>query len=91
MKHMTNSLKSLRDAQQRYLDYLDTIKEGQKGFTEALEFWGNAFGESNGTPSARLPLEPLPPKQLVETSFDFIERMIAAQKQFAFALVESAV
>jgi hypothetical protein len=88
---MTISLPSMRDAQQRYLEYLDVIKDGQKGMVDALELWGSAFDDAIAGPPGRIPLEPLPPKELVETTFDFIERLVAAQKQLAFALVESAV
>jgi hypothetical protein len=88
---MTISLPSMDDAQQRYLEYLDIIKDGQKGIADALEFWGSAFDEVNAGPPGRLPLQVLPPKEFVETTFEFIERMVAAQKQLAFALVESTV
>jgi hypothetical protein len=81
-----SSLPNMQDAQQRYLEYFDSIKDRQSEITEALEFWKSEFDGAVAN-QGRVSLEP---KELVESTFEFVERLIAAQKKLAFALVESA-
>ena len=88
---MSIGLPSARDAQTRYLNYVDMVKDGQKAVVDAVELWTSAFDEALGKPAGRLPLEPLAPKELVETGFDLVERVIAAQKKVVFALFDIAV
>ena len=82
---------SARDTQEQYLHYVDMIKESQKSIVDALELWSSAFDEALGASARRAPLEPRTPQELVETAFDFVERLIAAQKQLVLALFETAV
>jgi hypothetical protein len=87
------SATSVRDAQKQYLDYLDALKDGQKAVIDAVEFWSSAFDASR--PSSRNMSDSLPanlpaPKELVESAFGFAERLVAAQKEFALALVDAS-
>jgi hypothetical protein len=88
---MTINLTGMHDAQQQYLDYLDVMKNGQKALADALQSWGGAFEDVVGQPASLWSLEPVPPRELVETTFGFVERLLAAQKQLAIALVDTAV
>jgi hypothetical protein len=88
---MTMSPTSVRDAQKQYLEYLDALKDGQKAVIDAVEFWSSAFDTSVARPSSRRVPDNLPaPKELVESAFSFAERLVAAQKEFALALVDAA-
>jgi hypothetical protein len=87
---MAINWKTMRDSQQKYLEYLDVMKEGQKGIADALGFWGTTLDPSAAGKSPMLtPIEPLEPKELVATTFDYIEKVLAAHKELAYALVES--
>ncbi|MDX6465143.1 MAG: hypothetical protein QOI27_183 [Gaiellaceae bacterium] len=86
---MAINWKTMRDSQQRYLEYLDVMKEGQKGIADALGLWGTFDPSTAGKSPMLTPVEPLEPKELVATTFDYIEKLLAAQKQLAYALVES--
>ena len=88
---MSIGFTSARDTQDQYLDYVDMIKESQKSIVDALELWSSAFDEALGKSAIRAPLEPPAPQELVETAFDFVERLIAAQKQLVLALFDAAV
>jgi hypothetical protein len=88
---MSSSTPNVRDAQKQYLEYLDALKGGQKAMVDAVEFWSNAFESSASRPAPRLSPEQLPaPRELVENAFSFAERLVAAQKEFALALVDAA-
>jgi hypothetical protein len=87
---MTSTVTEMFDTQQ-YLNYLDVMKNAQQAFTDALQSWGGAFDGVIGQPASTWPPEPIEPRELVETTFGFVERFVAAQKQLAIALVEPAV
>lgn len=88
---MTVSPTNVRDAQTQYLEYLDALKDGQKAVIDAVEFWSNAFESSVGKPPKRRTPEQVPSsRELVESAFDFAERVVAAQKEVALALVDAA-
>jgi hypothetical protein len=88
---MTISPPKVQDAQKQYLEYLDALKDGQKAVIDAVEFWSNAFESSTGTSPLRRPGAPVTPsRELVEGAFSFAERVVAAQKEFALALVDAA-
>lgn len=79
------------DAQNQYMDYLEALKDGQKAVVDAVEFWSSAFESSVSKPGTRFsPDQVLGPKEFVETAFSFAERLVAAQKEFALALVDAA-
>jgi hypothetical protein len=88
---MTISATTVRDAQKQYMQYLDALKDGQKAVIDAVEFWSTAFESSVARPGVRRSPEQVPaPKELVESAFGFAERLVAAQKEFALALVDAA-
>jgi hypothetical protein len=87
---MTTGPTNVRDAQKQYLEYLEALKDGQKAVIDAVEFWSSAF-ESSVPRAGRQGAGALPsPRELVESAFTFSERLIAAQKEFALALVDAA-
>jgi hypothetical protein len=90
---MTMSPTSVRDAQKQYLEYLDALKDGQKAVIDAVEFWSSAFDAtrpSSRRTSENVPSNLPPPKEFVESAFSFAERMVAAQKEFALALIDAS-
>jgi hypothetical protein len=88
---MTISGTNARDAQKQYLQYLEALKDGQKAVIDAVEFWSNAFDGSVPRPTGLRTPEGLPTsRELVEGAFGFAERVVAAQKEFALALVDAA-
>jgi hypothetical protein len=87
----TNSPTNVQDAQKQYLEYLDALKDGQKAVIDAVEFWSNAFESSVGKPAMRRRPEQLPSsREMIESAFSFAENLVAAQKEFALALVDAA-
>jgi hypothetical protein len=88
---MASNLTDMFDVQEQYQDYLDGMKSAQKAFADALQSWGGAFDGGVGQPASSWPLEPVAPKELIETTFGFVERLLAAQKQLAIALVEKTL
>lgn len=88
---MTSNVTDMFDAQQQYQDYIDVMKNAQQAFADALQSWGGAFDGVLGQPASSWPPEPVPPRELVETTFGFAERLLAAQKQLAIALLDTAL
>jgi hypothetical protein len=88
---MPVNLTNAQDAQQQYLDYLDNMKSAQQALTDVLQSWRGAFDGAADQPTPLWSLEPVQPKELVETTFGFVERMVAAQKQLAIAFVDVGV
>jgi hypothetical protein len=86
---MSSTVTEMFDTQQ-YLNYLDVMKNAQQAFADALQSWGGAFDGVIGQPATTWPPEPVQPRELVENTFGFVERLVAAQKQLAMALVETA-
>ncbi|MCW2963211.1 MAG: hypothetical protein JWO17_463 [Actinomycetia bacterium] len=87
---MTMNMTGMHDAQQQYLDYLDMMKNAQEAFADAVQSWGGAFDGGVGQPGSSWFLEPVPPRELVETTFGLFERLLDAQKQLAIAFVDAA-
>jgi hypothetical protein len=87
---MTSNTTGMFDAQQQYVDYLEVMKNAQKALADALQSWGGAFDDVVGQP-ATWPPEPVAPRELVETTFGFAERLLAAQKQLAITLLDLSV
>jgi hypothetical protein len=85
---MTSNMNGMYDVQQQYLDYLDIMMNARQTLADALESWGGAFG-GVGQPGSLRTLEPVAPRELVETTFGFVERLLSAQKQLAMALVDT--
>jgi hypothetical protein len=87
---MTSTLTDMFEMPEQYQDYLDGMKTAQKAFADALQSWGGAFDGVVGQPASAWPPEAVAPKELIETTFGFVERLLAAQKQLAIAFVDSA-
>jgi hypothetical protein len=88
---MSISTMNMRDAQKQYLQYLEALKDGQKAVVDAVEFWSNAFDGAVPRPTGIRTPEALPSsRELVEGAFGFAERLVAAQKEFALALVDAS-
>jgi hypothetical protein len=86
---MTSNMTGMHDVQQQYLDYLDIMMNAQQALADAFESFGGAFDGVVGLPASLHSLEPVPPREFVETTFGFVERLLAAQKQLAIALVDT--
>ena len=69
---------------------LDGIRQGQTAFVEAVR----SFTEATAPLASQLPdapESPLPsPAELIAGSFDFAQKLLAAQRQFAEELVAAA-
>jgi hypothetical protein len=87
---MSMDMPGMEDAQQLYLDYLDTMQNAQQALVDAVQSWGGAFDGIGGQPASSWSLEPVPPREFVEMTFGLVERLLAAQKQLAFALIDTA-
>jgi hypothetical protein len=85
-------MNGMNDAQQQqqYLEYLDMIENAQNVFSEALQSWRSAFDGMADQPASPWSLQPVPPREFIETTFGLVERLVAAQKQLAIAFVETA-
>jgi hypothetical protein len=70
---------------------LDGIRQSQQAILEAARAWGEAAqGASTSLPSIPTPpaLEGAPsPAQLVESSFEFVEKLLASQREFTQELL----
>ncbi|MDX6424814.1 MAG: hypothetical protein QOD52_219 [Gaiellaceae bacterium] len=84
---MTSTLTDMYDAQQ-YTEYFDNMKNAQKAIADVLQSWRDGVADQ---PASLWSREPVPPKELVENTFGFVERLVAAQKQLAIAFVETGV
>jgi hypothetical protein len=70
---------------------LKTLRDGQQAIIDAVRAWAEAV-ERITPPTPALPFsEQLPsPKEVVETSFDFAEQLLKAQREFAESVLAAA-
>jgi len=70
---------------------LKTLRDSQQAIIDAVGAWAEAV-ERISPPTPSLPLaDQLPsPKELMETSFDFAEQLLKAQREFAENLIAAA-
>jgi hypothetical protein len=80
------------DAQQKSeQQFLDAVQQSQRAIVEAVGAWAKSV-ESMQTAYPPVPERPrLPdPLAVVEHTFDFAEKMLAAQREFARSLLSAA-
>ena len=70
---------------------LKTLRDSQQAIIDAVGAWAEAV-ERISPPTPSLPLaDQLPsPKELMETSFDFAEQLLKAQREFAESVLAAA-
>ena len=71
--------------------YLDAVREGQQAIVDAVEAWSKGV-ERLAVSYPPGPGAPEPPtaQEVVENAFDFAEKLLAAQREFARNLLEAA-
>jgi len=81
----------MSDPTQAEKQYLDAVREGQQAIVDAVEAW------SKGVERLAVSYQPAPegpelptPEQVVENAFDFAEKLLEAQREFARNLLEAA-
>ena len=80
---------STRDLQ---AEFLDTIRASQETVVEAVKTWVDTVrAVTPGVPFARVPLvAKLPtPESVVTSTYDFAEKLLSNQRQFAEELVKA--
>ena len=78
----------VRTAQEQYLE---TLKQGQKAVIDAVGLWAKSVEGYTAKAEAIPNAEQLPtPKEYVETTFSFVEKVIATQKELALAVLDAA-
>ncbi len=69
---------------------VDSIKQSQDAVVQAVRAWSKAV-EQVSTALPRLSADQLPtPEEIVDTSFGFAERLLAAQREFAQNLLSAS-
>jgi hypothetical protein len=79
------------DPTQAEKQYLDAVREGQRAVVDAVEAWSKGVERL----AVSYPLVPEAPElptaqEVVENAFDFAEKLLAAQREFARNLLEAA-
>jgi len=76
----TNSIQELQE------EFLNTIRKGQETWVEAIRTWVETVQSmAPSVPSMEVPLaDKLPgPEEVVTGAYDFAEKLLASQRQFA--------
>ncbi len=80
----------MTDPTQAEQQYLDAVREGQQAIVDAVEAW------SKGVERLAVSYPPVPgapelptAQEVVENAFDFAEKLLAAQREFARNLLEA--
>jgi hypothetical protein len=76
----TNSIQELQE------EFLNTIRKGQETWVEAIRTWVETVQSMTpSVPSMEVPLaDKLPgPEEVVTGAYDFAEKLLASQRQFA--------
>jgi hypothetical protein len=84
----TNSVQELQD------EFLNTIRKGQETWVEAIRTWVETVQSMTpGVPSMEVPLtDKLPrPEDVVASAYDFTEKLLASQRQFAEEVLKATV
>jgi hypothetical protein len=81
----------MTDATQAEQQYLDAVREGQQAIVDAVEAWSKGVEHLAGSypPDPGAPELPTA-QEVVENAFDFAEKLLAAQREFARNLLEAA-
>jgi hypothetical protein len=71
--------------------FLDAVREGQEAIVDAVGAWAKGVERLSVSypPVPEAPELPTP-QQVVENAFDFAEKLLAAQREFARNLLEAA-
>lgn len=78
-------------AQQAQEQTLNAIRQSQQAVVEAVQAWAHAVERAvPETPSLPFTEELPTAKELIQTSFDFAEQLLKAQREFAENLVAAA-
>jgi hypothetical protein len=75
-------------------EFLNTIRKGQETWVEAIRTWVETVQSMTpGVPSMEVPLtEKLPrPEDVVASAYDFTEKLLASQRQFAEEVLKATV
>ena len=69
--------------------YTDAMRQGQQAMTEAVETWTESAQKAMGC-DAHHDRERSPPQQVIDQVFDFAEKMLQAQREFAKNMATTA-
>jgi hypothetical protein len=69
--------------------FLETVRQSQKGVVDAVGAWAKAV-EGASTPTSAGNGDVPRPEDVVESVFDFAEKLLAAQREFTRNLLEAA-
>ena len=81
----------MTDSTQAEKQFLDAIRESQRAIVEAVGAWAKSIESVSAVypPVPDLP-DPPTPAQVVDNAFDFAEKLLAAQHEFARNLLAAA-
>ncbi len=81
----------MTDPTQAEQQYLEAVREGQQAIVDAVEAWSKGV-ERLAVSYPPVPEAPEAPtaQEVVENAFDFAEKLLAAQREFARNLLEAA-
>lgn len=81
----------MTDPTQAEKQFLDAVRESQRAIVDAVGAWAKSVESLSEVypPVPELP-EPPPPAQVVDNAFDFAEKLLAAQREFARNLLAAA-
>jgi hypothetical protein len=84
----TNATEFAQNAQEQTLG---TIRQSQQAVVEAVHAWAQAVEKAvPETPALPFANELPTPQEIVQTSFDFAEQLLKAQREFAENLIAAA-
>jgi acetyl-CoA carboxylase carboxyltransferase component len=70
--------------------YTDALRTSQEAVAGALDSWTKAAQQAFGV-IPNTPFSPVDPGQIIDQVFDFAERLLETQRQFAKSLAEASV
>jgi hypothetical protein len=71
--------------------FLDAVRQGQQVIVDGVGAWAKSVESlSVAYPPVPEPPERPTPQQVVDNAFDFAEKLLAAQREFARSLLEAA-
>jgi hypothetical protein len=81
----------MTDPTQAEKQFLDAVRQGQQVIVDGVGAWAKSVERLSVAypPVPELPERPTP-QQVVDNAFDFAERLLAAQREFARSLLEAA-
>ncbi len=81
----------MTDPTQAEKQFLDAVRESQRAIVDAVGAWAKSVESLSAVypPVPELP-EPPTPAQVVDNAFDFAEKLLATQREFARNLLAAA-